>query len=87
MKRLKTLFMNNNHIVRIGELGEQLPNLEKLMLTGNKLTVGRLATSAIRPPAPIYDCLHLVLAESVGAGPPGQNAEVGYAVTDWKSCC
>lgn len=38
MKRLSALFINNNHLVRIGsELGEALPNLQTLMLTGNKL--------------------------------------------------
>jgi len=39
MKRLSALFMNNNHLVRIGaDVGESLPNLRTLMLTGNKIT-------------------------------------------------
>ncbi|XP_014256844.1 U2 small nuclear ribonucleoprotein A' [Cimex lectularius] len=38
LKRLKCLLMNNNRIVRIGDnLGETLPNLESLILTGNML--------------------------------------------------
>lgn len=38
LKRLKTLFFNNNRIVRIGEgLEHCIPNLETLMLTGNMI--------------------------------------------------
>ncbi|XP_063989133.1 probable U2 small nuclear ribonucleoprotein A' [Diachasmimorpha longicaudata] len=38
LKRIKTLFFNNNRIVRISEGLEQcIPNLETLMLTGNML--------------------------------------------------
>ena len=38
LKRIKTLFFNNNRIVRIGEgLEHCIPNLETLMLTGNMI--------------------------------------------------
>ncbi|XP_012221657.1 probable U2 small nuclear ribonucleoprotein A' [Linepithema humile] len=38
LKRIKTLFFNNNRIVRIAEGLEQcIPNLETLMLTGNMI--------------------------------------------------
>lgn len=38
LKRIKTLFFNNNRIVRIGEgLELCIPNLETLMLTGNMI--------------------------------------------------
>lgn len=38
LKRLSTLFFNNNRIVRIAEdLHENLPNLETLILTGNNI--------------------------------------------------
>ncbi|KAK2194091.1 hypothetical protein NP493_2g03045 [Ridgeia piscesae] len=38
LKRLKTLFLNNNRIVRIAEhLEEALPNLETLILTNNSI--------------------------------------------------
>ncbi|XP_001599393.3 NADH dehydrogenase [ubiquinone] 1 beta subcomplex subunit 7 isoform X1 [Nasonia vitripennis] len=38
LKRIKTLFFNNNRIVRIGEgLEFCIPNLETLMLTGNMI--------------------------------------------------
>ncbi|XP_076686860.1 small nuclear ribonucleoprotein polypeptide A'-like U2A [Andrena cerasifolii] len=38
LKRIKTLFFNNNRIVRIGEgLEHCIPNMETLMLTGNMI--------------------------------------------------
>ncbi|KAI0224234.1 U2 small nuclear ribonucleoprotein A' [Lamellibrachia satsuma] len=38
LKRLKTLFLNNNRVVRIAEhLEEALPNLETLILTNNSI--------------------------------------------------
>ncbi|XP_011495480.1 PREDICTED: probable U2 small nuclear ribonucleoprotein A' [Ceratosolen solmsi marchali] len=38
LKRIKTLFFNNNRIVRIGDgLEHCIPNLETLMLTGNMI--------------------------------------------------
>lgn len=38
LKRIKTLFFNNNRIVRISDgLDQCIPNLETLMLTGNQL--------------------------------------------------
>lgn len=37
MQRLSTLFVNNNHLVRIGaDIGEIFPNIYILMFTGNK---------------------------------------------------
>lgn len=37
LNRLKTLFLNNNRINRIGDLKEALPELETLILTNNRL--------------------------------------------------
>ncbi|XP_034243085.1 U2 small nuclear ribonucleoprotein A' [Thrips palmi] len=38
LKRIKCLLLNNNRIVRISDsLGEQVPNLESLILTGNQM--------------------------------------------------
>ena len=40
LKRLKTLLLNNNRISRISvSIGESIPNLQMLVLTGNKLSV------------------------------------------------
>lgn len=38
MKRLTTLFFNNNYIFRIGNLGGNLSNLTTLILTNNRIT-------------------------------------------------
>lgn len=39
MRRLKTLMLSNNFISRIGtDLGDKLPALESLILTGNKIS-------------------------------------------------
>lgn len=38
LKRVKCLLLNNNRIVRLSDsLGEQVPNLESLILTGNQM--------------------------------------------------
>ncbi|KAJ1526645.1 hypothetical protein ONE63_008230 [Megalurothrips usitatus] len=38
LKRLKCLLLNNNRIVRLADtLGEQVPNIESLILTGNQM--------------------------------------------------
>ena len=49
LRRVKTMLLNNNRIVRVGEdLQINLPHLETLMLTNNSIQV----TSTPPPPPP-----------------------------------
>lgn len=75
LKRIKTLFFNNNRIVRIGEgLEHCIPNLETLMLTGNMIQ----ELGDLEPLAQLKNLTNLCLLQNPVSAKPQYRQYVVY---------
>lgn len=75
LKRLKTLFFNNNRIVRIAEgLESCIPNLETLMLTGNMIQ----ELSDLEPLVPLKQLQSLCLLQNPVSAKPQYRQYIVY---------
>ncbi|KAJ8668556.1 hypothetical protein QAD02_010219 [Eretmocerus hayati] len=75
LKRIKTLFFNNNRIVRISEGLEQcIPNLETLMLTGNMIQ----DLADVEPLVPLQKLTNLCLLQNPITAKPHYRAYIVF---------
>ncbi|KYN44774.1 putative U2 small nuclear ribonucleoprotein A' [Trachymyrmex septentrionalis] len=75
LKRIKTLFFNNNRIVRIGEgLEQYIPNLQCLMLTGNMIQ----ELGDLEPLIPLKNLTNLCLLQNPVSAKPQYRQYIVY---------
>lgn len=81
LKRLKTLFFNNNRIVRIGEgLEHCIPNLQTLMLTGNMIQ----ELGDLEPLIPLKNLTNLCLLQNPVSAKPQYRQYIVYRFPQLK---